>query len=312
MAKKISGSVGKGGKNARVDTAKVQSLLNRHVKTLQPLAALKVDGLSGNKTEGAITSFQKRVVKLNLPDGRVDPGGKTITALTKTPPTEAIPGAPPAAGNMTGGGAADPNAGSGLPAAGGGDGMLTPTRTETRVAYSSSIPTASKLVSNYAFSVIHEALRRAEMSHAVITSTVRTAHKQAQLMYDNAKIDYQVQYNQYYPPGKAVLAVFKANEDKPRDEVIALMEAEVEARKAANQRVSSHCVSPSMFAARNTFDIGVNSTRAVAGPTFNIINFTTALVELKSEGYIHKVVDETKKSNNCWHVEIVPGAKALT
>ncbi len=33
----------------------------------------------------AIEEFQRRVVKMAVPDGRVDPGGKTIRALDSTP-----------------------------------------------------------------------------------------------------------------------------------------------------------------------------------------------------------------------------------
>ena len=42
---------------------------------------LKVDGISGSFTEQAITRFQHDVVKLAYPDGRIDPGGKTLQVL---------------------------------------------------------------------------------------------------------------------------------------------------------------------------------------------------------------------------------------
>jgi len=32
---------------------------------------------------------------------------------------------------------------------------------------------------------------------------------------------------------------------------------------------------------------------------------------LETDGYIKKFIDETNKSNTCWHVEIIPNAKAL-
>ena len=75
----ITSSVGRGGTNLAQDVSSVQSLLNRHRNA--PLARLDVDGKIGPKTIEAIEEFQRRVVKLSNPDGRVDQNGKTLTAL---------------------------------------------------------------------------------------------------------------------------------------------------------------------------------------------------------------------------------------
>src|SRR5262245_10419244 len=79
----IRASVGREGVNRPEDVRLVQTLLNRHIRPPQP--SLSVDGLIGTKTIAAITDFQRRVVKLNYPDGRVDPGGKTFRGLLGTP-----------------------------------------------------------------------------------------------------------------------------------------------------------------------------------------------------------------------------------
>jgi len=73
---KISGSVGKGGKNKAADVETVQRLLNHNGAS----PALDPDGDCGKLTIGAIEAFQKS--KLGWKDGRVDPGGKTWAALT--------------------------------------------------------------------------------------------------------------------------------------------------------------------------------------------------------------------------------------
>lgn len=92
MAKKISGSVGKGGKNKPADVRIVQELLNANISKITPLRSLVVDGDVGPKTVNVIEEFQRRVVGMTRPDGRVDPGGRTITSLhggttaTLTPP----------------------------------------------------------------------------------------------------------------------------------------------------------------------------------------------------------------------------------
>lgn len=74
----LVGSVGNGGSNKPTDVRVVQRLLNDWLsKTRQ--TQLKVDGLVGPKTIGAITSFQK--VSGATADGRVDVGKKTISEL---------------------------------------------------------------------------------------------------------------------------------------------------------------------------------------------------------------------------------------
>ena len=82
MAKSISGSVGFGGMNRNADVRLVQELLNGHASKMPGFMRLKEDGISGNKTVTAIKQFQRTVVGFQMPDGRVDPVGKTFTALT--------------------------------------------------------------------------------------------------------------------------------------------------------------------------------------------------------------------------------------
>jgi Putative peptidoglycan binding domain len=76
----ISASVGVGGRNAAVDVRTAQELLNS-VPTASggPVPLLAVDGLVGPKTVAAIQRFQR--TQLGWADGRVDPGGPTITRL---------------------------------------------------------------------------------------------------------------------------------------------------------------------------------------------------------------------------------------
>lgn len=75
----LSASVGQGGRNLADDVRQVQSLLNE-AGAAPPLV---VDGDCGPNTQRAIRWFQEHVVRLPHPDGRVDPGGRTWTALTQ-------------------------------------------------------------------------------------------------------------------------------------------------------------------------------------------------------------------------------------
>lgn len=79
---RISGSVGQGGRNAYDDVLLVQKMLNKNIHLLAPLTRLPEDGNLDVRTQEAITLFQRRVVRLGSPDGRVDPNGRTWSMLT--------------------------------------------------------------------------------------------------------------------------------------------------------------------------------------------------------------------------------------
>jgi hypothetical protein len=85
---RISGSVGRGGLNARNDVLIVQQLINSHLPI--PLSPLMVDGNCGALTIGAIEEIQRGNLQMNPPDGKVDPNGATFRFLTgQAPPTPA-------------------------------------------------------------------------------------------------------------------------------------------------------------------------------------------------------------------------------
>ncbi|MEN1678604.1 MAG: peptidoglycan-binding domain-containing protein [Planctomycetota bacterium] len=84
MAKKISSSVGKGGKNKPADTQTVQQLLNDFSKKCG-FKKLDVDGLVGPKTNAAIGAVQKKAIGMAKADCRVDPRGKTLATLNLGP-----------------------------------------------------------------------------------------------------------------------------------------------------------------------------------------------------------------------------------
>lgn len=86
----ISGTVGNGGLNRVDDVRAVQGLLNRQVKRLG-LPPLATDGGCGPRTIEAIRQFQKTVMRLKMPDGRVDPKGETIVQLEGKTSARPIP-----------------------------------------------------------------------------------------------------------------------------------------------------------------------------------------------------------------------------
>lgn len=90
----ITASVGRGGVNRLSDVQIVQNLINQNIGRLTPLAPLAADGFAGVKTIVAIEEFQRRVMRIPMPDGRVDPAGRTLAALSGdgTTPRPTIPG----------------------------------------------------------------------------------------------------------------------------------------------------------------------------------------------------------------------------
>ena len=80
MLKRIQAAVGHCGRNNPADVMTAQYLLNC-VPAVQggPIRELVVDGISGPLTVAAIRKFQ--TAAFGRADGRIDPGGATITAL---------------------------------------------------------------------------------------------------------------------------------------------------------------------------------------------------------------------------------------
>ena len=75
----IVASVGRGGLNRTDDVRLVQELLNRHIQA--PQRPLVVDGVISSRTIAAIEAFQRRVVNMHRPEGRINPGDRTMAAL---------------------------------------------------------------------------------------------------------------------------------------------------------------------------------------------------------------------------------------
>jgi hypothetical protein len=87
----ITASVGRSGVNHPADVTVVQELLNHHIATLVPLMPVTISGTCDPQTMLMIEEFQRRVLRLPTPDGRVDPGGRTIRALGASAAGTSVP-----------------------------------------------------------------------------------------------------------------------------------------------------------------------------------------------------------------------------
>jgi lysozyme family protein len=264
-------SVGRGGVNMPADVMAVHAALDRYELWDQSQAQLFAKPQMSLMLESRISAFQRKFAPFQFPDGLLQPNSMVTMMLAAY-------------------GAAD-------------DGP--------KVTYADSVEQDERLVSDYAIKVVKKALVAAKMSAGVITSTIRLPQKQAEIMYGYASKNLAQQYKLYANAGDQVLKVFEDNRTKSKAEVIALMTAKVEALYDKGIKVSNHVSTVTGYSAYNVFDIGVNSTKAKAGKTFNLAGLTKAFEALKKEGYLADFINETMKTNNCWHLEIVPGSKAL-
>jgi murein DD-endopeptidase MepM/ murein hydrolase activator NlpD len=77
----IQASVGRNGVNQPHDVRTVQTLLGECRHLLGSLPAVALTGSADADTIRAIEEFQRRVLFMQNPDGRVDPGGRTLRTL---------------------------------------------------------------------------------------------------------------------------------------------------------------------------------------------------------------------------------------
>jgi len=301
--KGIVRSVGVNGINQRKDVRIIQTYLNSFSAWKKKIMPLKVDGIAGNKTYHAIKAFQQQAVGMKNPDGRIDPHGKTFRYLTMYISQEQQQALETAAHQ---------NQRAARP-------VLISSKTVSdqtglngfTVSYKSGVLKSRRIVSNYAMSVIKIALKESGMKTAVITSTLRTPEEQASIMLKNAKIDLKKQYRLYGRGGDAVLKIYDKNKDKSDTEILQLMVDKINDLEKSNRRVSNHCISKNGYVKKNIIDIGLNSTKN-ANKKFNPKKFTKALKSLEKEGFINRLIDETGKSNQCWHIEVTPNKKILS
>jgi hypothetical protein len=269
----ITFSVGRGGVNLPSDVAAVQDALDAMAGQCSPRSLTALPGRMDLVTQFRIAAFQGRFVPQQPADGLIRPFSMAEAILMSA-------GAPT-------------------------------TAKTSMVTYANDIPAAAQIVDPYSILVIEKALKTAKMTAAKITSTIRLAPEQAAIMYRYASANLTEQYRLYGPTGDLVLDVYKANKAKAKAEVIKLMTAKIEELHRQGRPVSNHLSTLEQYKAMNIIDLGVNSTKAVAGNSFNQAGLTKAFHDLEKTGYIKKFIDETAKKNSCWHLEIVPNAKKL-
>ena len=77
----IRSTVGRGCRNSQSDVVLVQQLLNDNISSLAPNATLPLNGICDNATIALLEEFQRRVMEMYPPTGRVDLDSPTWHAL---------------------------------------------------------------------------------------------------------------------------------------------------------------------------------------------------------------------------------------
>lgn len=302
MSSILSYAVGAGGKKDGPDVFIIQELLNLyHIKDPR-IPLLKVDGDAGKNTKDAIKLFQTHVMKLKVPDSRIDPGGGTekllraklaqedIDAIVKKyKPAAAIPGK----------------------------------QAPAILAYGEN---ARHELSHYTEKIIKLAMFYTNVNKVDITSTRRTPADQARIMYDtcrsvpgasNSEEMYAVRGYNYKAPGLAVEKVYYANKDKPPHEIKLAMMKEIQAQTAKGQIVSNHLAEPGVFSSYNVLDIAYNTVDASKREKFSEI-LSGMASDIQSHKIIHPIninmpdyISRLIIEKFCWHIEIKQTGKEL-
>lgn len=293
----IKASVGRNGKNDKNDVFIVQEVLNLYSQDYPMIPELVVDGESGPATEIAIYAFQKFILKLQMPDSKIDNGGKTERIMTEQmdaaqlkkvvvkyrPEVQSVP-------------AID---------------------LQYTIRYADN---ALREVSQYSESIVKLAMKFTKVTSLTFSSTRRTIADQARIMYDNCS-----RYNVssvtalkqargwgYGATGWAVEEVYFANKKKPQSDVRKAMENKISEFLVQGKRTSLHCVDSGTYKSRNIIDIPYSSVtsgkkqafqNSLFSMTKNIQNATYLLA--RQYDYIDLIIVEDR----CWHLEIPQAIK---
>jgi len=284
--------------------------------------SIGVDGDCGPITINAIYKFQKHIVRLRIPDSRIDPSGKTeeilVEFLSKKQLKKAIDKIKQTFYSTLS------KLGIKIP-----DGP----KTNRVIHYREN---ARREVSQYSEKIVRLAMAYSGVKKLDFSSTRREINDQVRVMYNNCN---QSKYRAaksvarlvqlrgwgYRPPGWAVEQVYYDNRSKPKSETKALMKQKVIELLAKGQYVSKHCADLGTYKGYNVIDIPYSGVPIGQRAAMQAVLINFALVvkkgrkskkglaspanknSLNSQKYIKKLIVE----DACWHIEILQDGKPL-
>lgn len=137
-------------------------------------------------------------------------------------------------------------------------------------------------VSNYTRDCLYRVMKATGNDNLFVTSTIRSAHDQARVMYENIlRRGVQYQKNKYTDIGDQVIDVYNAK--MSREQNIAAMESKI--KELGPERVSHHCGDHTKV---NVMDVAISS-----------VNNRTSFVNALNANGIKCIIE-----NDCYHLEI--------
>lgn len=148
-------------------------------------------------------------------------------------------------------------------------------------------------VSDYSLQIIKEILQKAQLNHAVITSTTRTPGDQARIMFNNCeKYGVSAQKELYGRYGDMVIDVYLAGKESNKDAKSIIQEMTRKIINLGPANVSRHCGDPKIV---NVIDIAPSSIPEERKQAF--------ISAIESEQRIRKFLQPPK--DPAYHIEIV-------
>ncbi|MFC0778037.1 hypothetical protein [Flavobacterium sp. HJSW_4] len=120
-----------------------------------------------------------------------------------------------------------------------------------------------KVVSEFTIKLLEKAATNSSNDEVIITSTIRSTRKQAEIMYENENNGKHIRYAS---AGREVVKVFNdgKKDDKSKESIITLMDDKIKELAKNDSRVSRHCVPIEVYNKNNIIDISF--TRGVKNP----------------------------------------------
>lgn len=120
-----------------------------------------------------------------------------------------------------------------------------------------------KVVSEFTIKLLEKAAENSSNDEVIITSTIRSTRKQAEIMYENENSGNHIRYAS---AGREIVAVFnKGKKDgEKKENIIIKMDDKIKELAKKDSRVSRHCVPIEVYNKNNIIDISF--TRGVKNP----------------------------------------------
>lgn len=120
-----------------------------------------------------------------------------------------------------------------------------------------------KVISQFTIEILEKAAKNSLNDKLIITSTIRSTRKQAEIMYENESSGNHIRYAQ---AGREVIEVFNTGrkDDESKEKIISNMDSKIIELAKNDSRVSLHCVPLEVYNKNNIFDISF--TNGVKNP----------------------------------------------